>query len=194
MYYRQGGMRFDTDDGTGTKLSAGNVDPAMRDRAVEAGGKVTGPMVDMDTAAMFDFTAAGEPVHPGPVGVIGYCLGGRLALLAAGYHPERVRASASLHGAVLVTDDDDSAHLMADRIEGEFYFGYAEKDPFASPEVRATLEKVMTPAGVDYRYCFHEGIDHGYALPERDIHDRHAAARDWENIFAMFRRQMPPGG
>ena len=32
--------------------------------------------------------------------------------------------------------------------------------------------------------------EHGYALPERDIHDKMAANRDWELIFAMFRRQI----
>jgi carboxymethylenebutenolidase len=33
---------------------------------------------------------------------------------------------------------------------------------------------------------------HGYALPNRDIFDARAAARDWELIFAMFHRQIPP--
>ena len=31
---------------------------------------------------------------------------------------------------------------------------------------------------------------HGYALPDRDIFDKPAANRDWENIFAMFKRQL----
>ena len=31
---------------------------------------------------------------------------------------------------------------------------------------------------------------HGYALPDRDIHDKRAANRDWDLIFAMFRRQL----
>jgi hypothetical protein len=25
-------------------------------------------------------------------------------------------------------------------------------------------------------------------FPDRDVYDKHAANRDWENIFAMFRR------
>jgi hypothetical protein len=31
---------------------------------------------------------------------------------------------------------------------------------------------------------------HGYALPDRDLHDKRAANRDWELIFAMFRSQL----
>ena len=34
--------------------------------------------------------------------------------------------------------------------------------------------------------------EHGYALPDRDIFDKKAAERDWELIFAMFHRQIPP--
>jgi hypothetical protein len=37
---------------------------------------------------------------------------------------------------------------------------------------------------------YYPGAEHGYALPDRDIHDKTAANRDWELIFAMFRRQL----
>jgi len=33
--------------------------------------------------------------------------------------------------------------------------------------------------------------EHGYALPNRDIHDKRAGNRDWELGFAMFRRLLP---
>jgi carboxymethylenebutenolidase len=45
-------------------------------------------------------------------------------------------------------------------------------------------------AGVRYRSIVHAGTVHGYALPDRDIFARAAANRDWENIFAMFKRQL----
>ena len=36
----------------------------------------------------------------------------------------------------------------------------------------------------------HRGAEHGYALPDRDVFDKQSANRDWEIIFAMFRRQL----
>jgi len=33
---------------------------------------------------------------------------------------------------------------------------------------------------------------HGSALPDRDIHHKSGANRDWELIFAMYRRQLGP--
>jgi hypothetical protein len=38
----------------------------------------------------------------------------------------------------------------------------------------------------------HSGAENGYALSDRDIHDKQAATRDWELIFAMLHRQLPP--
>ncbi len=194
MFYRQGRLRFDTRAETGKMLSVGVVDPNLRDKAVQAGRKVSDAMVAMDTGAMLEFANGDEAVRRGAVGVIGYCMGGRHALFAAGFHPDRVRATACLHGTNLVTTQNDSPHLLADRMRGEIYCAFAEKDQFAAPSVRAKLEEVLASAPVTYHQQLHKGVDHGYALPDRDIYDRHAAARDWEIIFAMFRRQMPPGG
>lgn len=47
---------------------------------------------------------------------------------------------------------------------------------------------------VHYFYEVHKGSGHGYALPDRDIFHKAGANRDWELIFAMFRRQLPPLG
>ena len=54
------------------------------------------------------------------------------------------------------------------------------------------LAELFKTCPVDYRFTVHPGAEHGYALPDRDVHDRRAAAHDWEEIFAMFRRQIPP--
>jgi len=54
------------------------------------------------------------------------------------------------------------------------------------------LEEILKPCPVRYRFTLHPGAEHGYSLPDRDVHDKRAAARDWELIFAMFHRQIPP--
>ena len=43
---------------------------------------------------------------------------------------------------------------------------------------------------VRYRSIVHPGTVHGYALPDRDIFHKASANRDWENIFAMFKREL----
>ena len=53
------------------------------------------------------------------------------------------------------------------------------------------LGALLARCPVEYHHEFHRGAEHGYALPNRDIHDKRAANRDWELIFAMFRRRLP---
>ena len=149
-------------------------------------------MVVDDTGAILDFLRRGEPASPGGVGAIGYCMGGRHVLCVAGQFPERVTASASLHGTHLIGEAPDSPHRLASQFRGELYCGFAEKDPYAPLSMVKELDDLLRPCPVAYRHVVHEGALHGYALPNRDIFHPLAAARDWEMIFAMFHRQIPP--
>ena len=133
----------------------------------------------------------GEPVRQGPKGTIGYCLGGRLSLAAAAEFPDQFRASASMHGTRMVSDKPDSVHRLVDRMRGEIYCGFAETDDLAPPATIETMGKLFAACTeVKYRAIVHPGTVHGYALPDRDIFEKPAANRDWENIFAMFKRQL----
>ena len=129
----------------------------------------------------------------GPVGSIGYCMGGRHILCVAGAFPERLRAGACLHGVELVTDKPDSPHCIAQKAQGELYCGHAERDKFTQPPTIAALRTALgTVPGLKFFDEIHKNAEHGYALPDRDVHDKHASNRDWELILAMFQRQLRP--
>jgi carboxymethylenebutenolidase len=51
------------------------------------------------------------------IGTTGYCMGGRMSMLAAGGTGARIGAAASFHGGrIAVADDPASPHLAAGRI------------------------------------------------------------------------------
>jgi len=54
------------------------------------------------------------------------------------------------------------------------------------------MENILQPCQVKYHFTVHPATEHGYSLPDRDVHDGQATAQDWEHIFAMFHRQLPP--
>ena len=63
----------------------------------------------------------------------------------------------------------------------------------ARPELIKRMGEIMKDCPlVHYHHEIHKGADHGYALPDRDVFHKQGANRDWELIFAMFRRQLPP--
>ena len=192
LYYREGKVRHEFRDAQNRMISLHALDEERRQQVIAPGRRLSNQMVVDDTGALLAFVGRGEPVRPGGVGAIGYCMGGRHVLCVAGHFPEHVRASASLHGTSLISDAADSPHHRATHFRGELYCGFAETDPYAPLSMVKELEELLRPCPVDYRYAIHAGAQHGYALPNRDIFDPHGAARDWERIFAMFHRQIPP--
>jgi carboxymethylenebutenolidase len=161
-------------------------------REIQTRPQLTNKMVLDDTGAILGFLEGVSPVRRGGVGAIGFCMGGRYVMCAAGTYPERFVASVSLHGTTLISHRDDSPHRLAAKLRGEFYCGFAEYDSHAPLPMVQELEKLLKPCDVRYQFTVHPGAEHGYALPDRDVHDKRAAARDWESIFAMFHRQIPP--
>ena len=182
QYYRQGKVRFDL----------GAISEDLRRKWRSARDKVSNAMIVVDARALLRFMENGEPVRSGPKGCIGYCMGGRFALAAAGAFPEAFRASASLHGTQLITDRADSPHLMADRFQGELYLGFAENDPHVPLEEVERLREVFARGALKHQIEVHPGTEHGYSFPAWPTYRKAAAERNWERIFAMFRRQIPP--
>jgi carboxymethylenebutenolidase len=194
LFYRVGKVRYEKRTADGKMTSVVDLPVEMREEMRLQSAKVDRPRTRIDIAAVLEF-CRGEAVAPGPAGSVGFCMGGRAAFYAGEEFPERFRANASLHGTHLVTDAPDSPHLLAGRMRGEMYGGYGERDRFATPEILAAIDRAFAAnPHVVYRSNLHAGADHGYALPDRDIHAAAATALDWREIFAMFGRQLPSVG
>jgi carboxymethylenebutenolidase len=188
LYYRQGDVRFEKRDAIGRMVSFKLLPAEERERMMVQRRALTDEMVVEDTRAILDFLR-GQPVAGGPKGAIGYCMGGRHALLAAAFCPDDFRATVSLHGTLLVSESPLSPHKLGERYRGEVYCGFGELDEHMPHSTVETFNRAMEGRpNFAYRAVVHPGADHGYPLPDRDVFDKHAANRDWGIIFAMFRR------
>lgn len=147
--------------------------------------------VVQDTRAVLAFVDAESGAKPGPVGAVGYCMSGPFVFAAAAAYPERFAATASIYGAGLVTDRDDSPHRTAGRIRGEIYFACAEIDRYAPKEQIDALAEHLAATDVTHRIEWYPGVEHGFAFPEREgIYDQPAAERHWERLFDLFGRNL----
>src|SRR6185503_19558202 len=129
-------------------------------------------------------------VSEGPVGITGYCMGVRVGLRIAAAYPDRVAALAGFHGGGLVTDDPQSPHTVAGRLEAELYFGHADNDGSNAPEQIAALDRALDDAGVTYTTEIYSGAAHGYTMSDTPVYDEQAAERHFDALFALLDRTI----
>ena len=168
-------------------------DPAYEDRLAwmwKLNRSLTNTMVERDTQAVFDFLDTDPAARPGKLGIVGYCMSGRFVFRNAGAFPERVAASASVYGARLITDQPDSAHLLAGRIKGEMYFACAQHDDYVPAETLVELRQILDKTGINASIEIYPGAEHGFAFPARRLFHKPSTERHWERLFAMFRRTL----
>ena len=178
LYYRDGRVRFD--------LSKGEEELK---RMFAAGSKLSVDMIMRDTAGMLDWLADNARATP-QTGCIGYCMSGQFVVAAAGSFPDRIAAAASLYGVRIVTDMPDSPHLLADRIQGEVYLGFAAHDPFVEDNVIPDLSAALDAAGVEYTLETHADTEHGFCFPERPAYAESAAEAVWQTVFDLYDRTL----
>ena len=152
---------------------------------------LTNGMVVRDTGAMLQFVEAQPEADASRIGAVGYCMSGPFVMAAAASFPDRIKSIASIHGANLVTERDDSAHRMAPRIKCESYFACAETDRWAPKELIDELQSALLAAGTPHRIEWYPGVEHGFVFPKRaGIYDEPSAERHWERLFDLFGRTL----
>ncbi|HTX60586.1 MAG TPA: dienelactone hydrolase family protein [Verrucomicrobiae bacterium] len=161
-------------------------DPQKRKVLME---KFIGPAspenVMSDTRASLDYLAAQPDVRPGAMGTTGYCMGGAMALRAAGTYPDRIAVAASYHGGRLATDAPDSPHLLAPKMKARVYVAGAIEDQGFPDEMKAQLEQALTDAGVEHLIETYPA-KHGWVFRDLPVYDEAAAERHWHTLTELF--------
>jgi len=139
-----------------------------------------------DTGAFLAWLSNQIQVKGQKVGCTGYCMGGGLALRAAGHFPDRIVAAAAFHGGRLATDAPDSPHLLASKMKAKVYVAGADEDAGFPPEQADRLREALTAAGVDNEVTIYAGAKHGYAPPDMPVYDKDAAERHWREMLKLF--------
>ncbi len=179
FYYRNGPYEpIDGRTAFSTKESMERIMAMMR--------SYTADLAARDADTFLAYLDALPEKRPGPIGTTGYCMGGRLSLLAAANLGANVGAAASFHGGNLANPDDpDSPHRKAASIRASVYVGGAIEDQSFSDDQKDLLEKSLSEAGVRHTIETYQA-HHGFAVPDNPSYDEPAAERHWAATEAFF--------
>jgi carboxymethylenebutenolidase len=149
---------------------------------------LTPDALNADSKAWLAFLRSRDEVGAGPVGAVGYCMGGRLSLRMAGHFPDVVGAAASFHGGNLATAEEDSPHLEAVHATGELYIGHADNDGSMEPEQMGRLTRELAEAHVRHTAELYVGARHGWTQTDAPVYDEAATERHWMRLLDLFGR------
>lgn len=162
----------------------------VREFMMELAGNITNPRIIADTGVILEWLDGLKGIDASQVGGVGYCMGGRLVMAAAGAYPDRFAAAASLYGAGIVTDDDDSPHLKLAEVSGELYFGLAENDIYVSDEETAALKAHLPTIDVPHTVETYLDTEHGFVFPERYCFSPEGAELHYQRLADLFARNL----
>jgi carboxymethylenebutenolidase len=156
-----------------------------RQRLMTMFGAIDQSKIDADVEALLSF-CTDRLGGTAPIGVTGYCMGGRYALSAATLS-DRVVFAASFHGSNLAPERGDGAHRRLSGIRSRVYVGVAAIDPTFDAAEEGRLAAALRAAGVDHAIETYAGAAHGFVMDDLPV--AHAAANlHWLRLSTQLRQ------
>ena len=120
------------------------------------------------------------------IGTTGYCMGGPITMRTAAAVPDRIGAGASFHGGRLVTDGEDSPHLLVPQMQAQFLFAIAQNDDERDPDAKDVLRETYAKAGLPAEIEVYDGAMHGWCPPDSRVYNEVQAERAWARLLVLF--------
>lgn len=122
-----------------------------------------------------------EKSTEGPIGMVGFGMGGSLALWASVRLPEVVGAVVSFYGSQQI----DFAGAGA-----AYLINLAEDDEFITDDDAAFMEATMRLEDLDVEIVRHLGTRHGFGEPDGDTFDPTAFDDSWRRSVEFLEKQL----
>jgi carboxymethylenebutenolidase len=118
------------------------------------------------------------------VGVIGFCMGGQLAMFAAGANPA-IGACVNFYGI------HPKVQPSYRDLNGPVLGIFAENDGYASPEAVKALDKELTLLGKEHEFHTYPGTDHAFFNDQRpEVYNPDAAKDAWSKAIAFLKKNI----
>lgn len=125
-----------------------------------------------------------EAVRGDRIGVVGFCMGGQLALLAA-------TVSANIGAVVDFYGIHPNVSPDFSQLSAPVLGIFGEKDGFVTPEAVATLTQAIQQAGGTIESHTYPNCDHAFFNDTRpEVYNPDAATDAWDKTLGFFEQQL----
>lgn len=166
--------------------------PDCKDDNVTRKSRLRDPSIINDVNAAIGFLRNHKQVNGAKLGIVGFCMGGRLVYLMSGANRE-LKAGVMFYGSSTMLPYGDNGPTPFDctkeiscPIQG--HFGAEDQDP--SPEDMRKLDAELTKYGKPHEFHVYQGAAHAFVNSGSDNYRPHAAALSWPKAMEFFARHL----
>jgi len=148
-----------------------------------------------DSKAMEDVGAAiahlksQNNVKPGSIGVIGFCMGGRLTYLAAAHHANDVKAAVPYYGGGIPMGNPSPLSRTGE-IKCPMYLFFGAKDQLIPLDQVGQIKNELTSKKVPFQMETYPEAGHGFNCDDRGSYHEASAKDAWNKTQAFFARHL----
>lgn len=126
-----------------------------------------------------------EGVTSKTVGIVGFCMGGQLAVYAACANPSKISACVNFYGIQPSVTPDYS------QLSATLYGFFAELDKSVPPETVNTLASTLQDLQKEYTFKIFENTHHAFFNDTRpQVYNKEAAAECWDKMIELFTNKI----
>jgi dienelactone hydrolase len=140
--------------------------------------------------ACIDALKARRDVRADRIGITGFCMGGRVAFLAAAQLPADIKAAVSFYGGGIGADHPSAPINQASRIQAPVLALWGEKDGMIPLDQVKHVSETMKRLGKTYEDKVYPGAGHGFFCDERGSYDEASAKDAWTKLTAWFQSHL----
>jgi carboxymethylenebutenolidase len=167
------------------------------DQAIAAIRTLRDESVMDQIGASLDWLAGRAEVDGARLGVQGYCMGGRLAVLAGCRHADRLRATVSFYGSGICPEGDTDRLgrtppiAEAAALAAPLLLVYGGADQGIPPAEHARLAQRLGELEKRYTLSVYPGAGHGFCCEDREAYAPRAAEAAQNEAIGFLRAAMP---
>jgi carboxymethylenebutenolidase len=121
------------------------------------------------------------------IGVVGFCMGGGLALVLATQRPDAIAACAAFYGVIPWPEAQPDYSKMRAHVLAHI----AAQDDFFGPAAAAALETQLKELGLDVDFRVYDGVDHAFFNDTRpEVYDKAASTLAWDRTIDFLHAHL----
>jgi carboxymethylenebutenolidase len=158
-------------------------------KAIATLQRVQDPKAMEDVGAAIAHLKSQSNVKAGSLGVVGFCMGGRLTYLTAAHHANDVKCAVPYYGGGIPMGNPSPLSRTGE-IKCPMYLFFGAKDQLIPMDQVGQINTELTTKKVPFQMKIYPDAGHGFFCDERGSYHEKSATDAWEKTKTFFAQHL----